>query len=179
MITPEELPKATLSQVRDVDRVLFADRAQIRPFIEIALQLVNLGDHFVGGASAVSCLPWIKDPLRVDFHLLDRQIVDLNGIPVGKVDDVDLELTDNGVRVTALLVGMNALGHRTGGWLGNMLTRLSRRHEPLRIPYEHVADVGSHITLAMRAEILDEAPLEQWLRDHLIARILGADNDGQ
>ena len=125
------------------------------------------------------------DPLRIDFHLLDRQIVDLNGIPVGKVDDVELEQTDDGLRVTALLVGMDALGRRTGGRLGSVLTRLARRAHPdrnptpLRIPYEHVSEVGSHITVPLRKEILTEAPLEQWLRDHLISRIPGATDAGQ
>ncbi|MEV4315605.1 hypothetical protein [Actinocrispum sp. NPDC049592] len=125
------------------------------------------------------------DPLRIDFHLLDRQIVDLNGVPVGKVDEVELEQTEDGLRVTALLVGMDVLGRRAGGWLGSALRRVARRAHPdrqptpLRIPYEHVAEVGSHITLSLRREVLTEAPLEQWLRDHLIARIPGATDAGQ
>jgi sporulation protein YlmC with PRC-barrel domain len=125
------------------------------------------------------------DPLRIDFHLLDRQIVDLNGVPVGKVDDVEIESTPDGYRVVALHVGMSALGRRMGGQLGRLLNWLARRGHPegdpspLRIPYEHVAEVGSHITLPLRVEILDEAPLEKWLRDRVIGRIPGADDAGE
>jgi sporulation protein YlmC with PRC-barrel domain len=106
-------------------------------------------------------------------------------VPVGKVDDVELERTGDGLRVVALHVGMDALGRRTGGRLGGLMTGLARRwhpeHDPkpLRIPYDLVADVGSHITLPLRVELLDEAPSEKWLREHVIGRIPGADDAGQ
>ena len=54
------------------------------------------------------------DPLRIDFHLLDRQIVDAAGEPVGKVDDVELTLNPatGRLQVTALLSGQQVLGER-------------------------------------------------------------------
>jgi sporulation protein YlmC with PRC-barrel domain len=121
------------------------------------------------------------DPLRIDFHLLDRQIVDLNGVPVGKVDDVEFELTDAGMRVVALHVGLGALGRRMGGWLGRLMVRLARRghRQPLRIPYDLVHEVGSDIRLPVRVELLEMPPLEQWLRDNVIGRIPGADDAGK
>ncbi|WP_103344128.1 hypothetical protein [Amycolatopsis sp. CA-126428] len=119
--------------------------------------------------------------LRVDFHLLDRQIVDLAGRKVGKVDDVELETGDDGqLRVTALLAGQVALGRRIGGRFGRWLAAVAGRLRteetpaPLRIPFDHVADVGSHITLSLRVAVLDEPPLETWLREHVIGRIPGA-----
>jgi sporulation protein YlmC with PRC-barrel domain len=125
------------------------------------------------------------DPLRIDFHLLDRQIVDLDGRPVGKVDDVELEPTDDGPRIVALLVGTSALGRRIRHPLGRLLTALARRGhpdrdpKPVRIPYEHVAEVSSQITLSLRSELFDPPPLEQWLADHVIGRIPGADDAGE
>ena len=77
------------------------------------------------------------DPLRVDFHLLDRQIVDIDGEPVGKVDDVELTLdpATGRLRVTALLSGQQVLGERIGGRVGGSLpgspagcTRWKTRH---------------------------------------------------
>ncbi|WP_410595555.1 hypothetical protein [Amycolatopsis sp. lyj-23] len=119
--------------------------------------------------------------LRIDFHLLDRQVVDLAGRKVGKVDDVELAAGEDGrLRVVALLVGQVALGLRIGGrfgrWLAAVATRLRAEETPvpLRIPFEHVADVGSHLTLSLRAEVLTEPPLEKWLREHVIGRIPGA-----
>ncbi|SEF37398.1 hypothetical protein SAMN05421837_113228 [Amycolatopsis pretoriensis] len=121
------------------------------------------------------------DPLRIDFHLLDRQILDLAGAKVGKVDDVELAVGEDGrLGVVALLAGQVALGRRIGGrfghWLAAVATRLRAEETPapLRIPFEHVTEVGSHITLSLRGEVLSEPPLETWLRDHLIGRIPGA-----
>ncbi|MEV0680223.1 hypothetical protein AB0I60_27280 [Actinosynnema sp. NPDC050436] len=126
------------------------------------------------------------DPLRVDFHLLDRQIVDLHGALVGKVDDVELDLTPDGVpHVTALLVGQRALGHRLGGALGRWLTSVAERlhgperRPPLRIAFSHVARIGSAVHLSVPAELLDTPPLENWLRTHLIGRIPGARHEGR
>ena len=127
------------------------------------------------------------DPLRVGFHLLDRQIVDANGEPVGKVDDV--ELTQNQatgrLRVTALLSGQQVLGERIGGRLGGLLAGIARRLHPvqhpppLRIDLTQVADIGSAVILTVPRNALPTPPLEQWLGDQLIDRIPGAGHAGQ
>jgi hypothetical protein len=64
-------------------------------------------------------------PLLIGFDLLDRQIVDRDGVPVGKVDDV--EFSDDGRSVTALLTGQRALGARFGGRLGRWITDTATR----------------------------------------------------
>jgi sporulation protein YlmC with PRC-barrel domain len=115
------------------------------------------------------------------FHLLDRQILDRDGRPVGKVDDIELGRTEAGTPyVAALLVGQQALGDRIGGalgrWIGGVARRLSPEpgSGPMRIGYHLVATVGSAVNLSVSREQLPEAPLEAWLRDHLIDRIPGA-----
>jgi sporulation protein YlmC with PRC-barrel domain len=115
------------------------------------------------------------------FDLLDRQILDLDGSPVGKVDDIEFGVGDDGVPyVVALLVGQQALGRRIGGWFGRLVENVARRLEPtpdtgpIRIPYEVVATVTSAVNLSVRRELLADPPLEAWLRDHLIGRIPGA-----
>jgi sporulation protein YlmC with PRC-barrel domain len=120
------------------------------------------------------------DPLRIDFHLLDRQIVDRDGRLVGNVDDVEFtDGADGPPRVTAILVGMIPLGDRIGGRVGRWMAALGRRlsmpdHEPIRIPYHLVDTVGSEVTLLIPADQLPEPGLERWLRQHLIERIPGA-----
>jgi sporulation protein YlmC with PRC-barrel domain len=120
----------------------------------------------------------------IGFDLLDRQILDRDGEPVGKVDDVELALTDDGTPyVAALLVGQQALGERIGGALGRWMASSARRlapdhrHGPIRIPYDLVAELTSAVNLSVRRDLLPDAPLETWLRDHLIIGIPGA-SDG-
>ncbi|MFD5830752.1 hypothetical protein [Lentzea sp. NPDC060358] len=124
--------------------------------------------------------------MRVDFDLLDRQIVDLDGYLVGKADDVELAVDADGRPVVvAILVGHHALGLRIGGVLGRWMAAVARRlhttgdPRPLRIPIDRVAEVGSAIRLDVRHELLDTPALELWLRDHVIDRIPGAANAGQ
>ncbi len=126
------------------------------------------------------------EPLRVDFHLIDRQVVDSDGYLVGKVDNVEMELDEDGVPyVTALHIGLHALGTRIGGGVGRTMAAVARRMhatgdpQPLRVPYEMIREIGSAVTLSVRHELLDPPALEKWLRDKVIGRIPGARDAGQ
>lgn len=115
--------------------------------------------------------------MLIGFHLLDRQIVDRDGEPVGKVDDVELTRDDDGgLRVTALLVGPRALGERMGGVLGRWMAG-ALSPPPRRIDMDLVASVESAVTLSVKRELLPDSPVESWLRDHLIARIPGSGHE--
>ena len=127
----------------------------------------------------------IPTPLRIHFQLLDRQITDPAGDPVGKVDDVELnQLPDGRVQVSALLVGQEALGRRLGGSLGRWMAGTARRlhpsdtYQPLRIPLDQVAGTDSAVHIRLRRQVLATPPLEQWLDEHLISRIPGAGDAG-
>ncbi|GAB1692286.1 hypothetical protein [Krasilnikovia sp. M28-CT-15] len=122
--------------------------------------------------------------MLIGFDLLDRQIVDRDGDPVGKVDDVELTCDADGtVRVSALLLGQQALGERIGGVLGRWIAGMARRlsdspdRPPPRISIDLVAEFGSAITLKVRRDLLPDPPLETWLRDHVIGRIPGAGHE--
>jgi sporulation protein YlmC with PRC-barrel domain len=127
------------------------------------------------------------DPLRLDFHLLDRQIIDTDGEPVGKVDDVELTVNPGTgqLQVTALLSGQQVLGERIRGRVGGALAGVARRLRtaeqppPLRIGMHLVAGIGSAVTLTIPRHALPTAPLEEWLTDHVINEIPGAGHAGQ
>jgi sporulation protein YlmC with PRC-barrel domain len=122
----------------------------------------------------------------VGFHLLDRQIVDRDGLLVGKVDDVELD-TDRAGRpfVAALLLGPQALGDRIGGQLGRLVADLARRlhpdgrPEPTRIPWGLVDRVDTEVKLTISGSELPEAAMESWLREHVIERIEGVLHAGE
>ena len=91
------------------------------------------------------------------LHLLDRQVVDVEGRLVCKVDDVELTVFDDGVLgVTGLLSGPAALVPRLGDdGAGRRLHDFWRRlgtapadhDDPYRIDLELVARLGSAVEL--------------------------------
>lgn len=124
----------------------------------------------------------------IGFDLLDRQILDRDGLPVGNVDDVELAVAADGtLSVSALLVGAQAWAQRLGGRLGDSMaglaSRLQRRTPagPIRIPIDLVRETSAAITLSVHRDLLAEPELETWLREHVIAHIPGAsvDPEGQ
>jgi sporulation protein YlmC with PRC-barrel domain len=94
------------------------------------------------------------------LDLLDRQLLDVEGRMLGKVDDVELAYTDQGLAVTALLTGQVALLHRLGGDLGNELATKyvqlrpseTNRSRPWRLPIDDVARLDSAVHLHVRRE---------------------------
>ncbi|MER5458676.1 hypothetical protein ABT008_28295 [Micromonospora sp. NPDC002389] len=119
--------------------------------------------------------------IEVSRQLLDRQLVDVAGRLLGKVDDVEFAFDADGVPyLRTVLSGPGALGARVGGRLGRMLVLTAERFvtdrpvAPLRIPYDLVARVDSAVWLRVSAEELAPSPVEEWLRRRLIGRIPGS-----
>ena len=125
--------------------------------------------------------------MLIGYDLLDRQILDRDGEPVGKVDDVELtqDRSTGRLQVTALLSGQQVLGNRIGGRLGSILAGVARRLHPvekpppLRIDLTHVASIGSAVVLTIHRDTLPTPPLEDWLGVHIIDKIPGAGHAGQ
>lgn len=118
--------------------------------------------------------------LDAGLELLDRQVLDCDGRPVGKVDDLELAIDDRGVPtvLVALLVGPQALGMRVGGRVGRTMvgiaSRLAGTERPLTIPVEQVAEIGIVVRLDVSMDHLPETGrLEHWLCDQVVARIPG------
>jgi sporulation protein YlmC with PRC-barrel domain len=121
----------------------------------------------------------------LDLHLqfLDRQVVDVDGEPVCKVDDLELELDDDGrPYVTAILIGPRALGPRLGGrlgrWIAAIAARLAEKETETsatqRLDFGLVTEIDSAITVSRPVAELAVRPLEKWVDDHVIARIPGS-----
>lgn len=121
--------------------------------------------------------------LSANDLLLDRQIFDVDGETVGKVDDLEFtEAPDGGPPVmTAILCGPSALGRRIGGRLGNWWAAIGQRLRPVRqdypnrIPIREVESVDRvAVKLSVSRDVLDADRFRDWTRDHIIAHIPGA-----
>lgn len=111
------------------------------------------------------------------LHILDRQVLDRDGVPVTAVDDLelgDIPLdTDLGgaepPEIENLLSGA-VLGTRIFGGR----TPDNRWH---RIPWSVIAKLDVAISLEADADDFDVRWSERWVRDRIIARIPGGRHD--
>lgn len=115
--------------------------------------------------------------LDARLHLLDRQVLDVDGVPVCTVDDLEVHGVDGSERpdgtqaavVTSLLSGAVLATRVFGGRPPS-----SRWH---RIRWTHVADVGTTVALGVRGDTLDVTWTERWVRDRVIGRLPGGRHD--
>lgn len=105
--------------------------------------------------------PWQDTEYDAALHLLDRQVVDVDGMAVGKVDDVELtEGPEGSLVATGLLLGLAALlprlGDRSGDWLFLRYVRLSVAHAgrgtPGVVDLGLVEDVTSEVHLSVKRD---------------------------
>jgi hypothetical protein len=125
----------------------------------------------------------MSEDVSVRFTLLDQQLVDSEGLPFGRIDDLDLTFPEDGPpAVAALLTGTQALGDRLGGRGGRWLAAISARFRPpsgraraTRIDAELIAELEPLVRLsAPLRDLADVACLERWLASHAIAPLPGA-----
>ena len=153
------------------------------------------------GPRDAACIPEPQQPGRVldaRLHLLDRQVLDVEGMPVCTLDDLELDVVagsrpdpgparnpgpaqgqgsgenlpvDGSVHVviTELLTGP-VLGTRVFGGR----PPVSRWH---RLPWSHVTDISSAVHLGVSGSRFDATWLERWVRNHIIGRIPGGNHD--
>lgn len=97
------------------------------------------------------------DPKRLDlvYHVLDLQLLDVDGRRCGKVDDIEFD--DDLGRATALLVGPGLYPRRLPG---RFLNRLGRRifgkevigDNVIRVPWEEIAEISATVQLKGKAD---------------------------
>jgi hypothetical protein len=116
--------------------------------------------------------------LDARLHLLDRQLVDPEGDPVGIVDDLELDGVTLGEHIprgaAPPTVGAILSGHV-------LATRILGGQPPRSrlqvIPWRFVERLGVTIGIADGAAS-DSQWLEHWLRDHVMSRIPGGRHAG-
>ncbi|MPV35466.1 hypothetical protein [Georgenia subflava] len=134
--------------------------------------------------------------LDARLHLLDRQVLDVDGVPVTTVDDIDVAgiEVNEGTRwqgrataaggATAPAGGAEPAGRTEPPHIAALLTgpvlgaRIFGGRPPrsrwVAIRWADVRDVGIVVSLAVRGEGLEATWQERWFRDHVIGRIPGA-----
>jgi len=129
--------------------------------------------------------PGFRRQYDAELHLLDRQILDRDGMPVANVDDLELAVRADGrIAVAALLCGPGALGPRTGGRLGRWTEAIWRRlrpdadPQPGRIDAALVTGTDSAVHVSASAAELGVDGLERWVRRYVVDRIPGANRAG-
>jgi sporulation protein YlmC with PRC-barrel domain len=120
----------------------------------------------------------------LNLHLLDRQVIDVDGKLVCNVDDLEFERgADGALYVAAILVGQRVLGKRIGGrlgrWISSVAARLADTGEPPRIDMNCVDEIGSAITLNVPRRQLEVAPLEDWVHRNVVSRIPGSGHESE
>jgi sporulation protein YlmC with PRC-barrel domain len=116
------------------------------------------------------------------FDILDRQVLDSEGVPCGNVDDIEIEFVDGRSKppvVTAILMSPGAYGPRMGRAGAIIAALWSRLHpardpKPLRIEWASVAKLDYAIHLSVTRYEADLTEAEDWFRDNIITRIPGA-----
>ncbi|HWU47841.1 MAG TPA: hypothetical protein VN133_13885 [Humibacter sp.] len=116
----------------------------------------------------------IKRVIDARLHLLDRQVLDRNGIPISTV--ADLELTD--VPFEQELTGSEPAPVIVNLLSGPVLaTRVFGGRPPssrwYRIPWNAITEIGVAVDLAVEGDTLDVTWVERWIRDRVIGRIPG------
>ena len=116
--------------------------------------------------------------IDAQLHLLDRQVLDRDAVPVSVVADLELAGIEPGraiepdappPTVTDLLVGMELPTRIFGG-----RPPPSRR---MRIPWKLVADVGTVLRLGVAGDRVDATWVERWVSRHVVGRIPGGRHD--
>jgi len=113
--------------------------------------------------------------LDLVHDLLDKQLVDREGRPFGKVDGIVLEVRPGEPpRVRALEVGAATGLARLPRWL-RWTRRLARRARVTRIPTSAVVKVANDITVDIDAPRARAWRGERWLAERVVARLPGGD----
>lgn len=112
--------------------------------------------------------------------LLDKQLLDMKGRKIGKVDGLVMTVTTRGrPRIAFIELGSVTLARRLGPRLARWTARIAavlgdrRGYVPFRISWEKVTDVAVDIEVAVE---LEATPLNSWrerLRKHVLDRMPG------
>jgi hypothetical protein len=118
--------------------------------------------------------------MKLGREVLDKQLVDRNGLPCGKVDGLVLVVDGEGPpRLAFIECGAVTLARRIGRRAERATLWLARRFGPrrgevFRVPWSAVLVVDIEVKIDISAESSEATAGEAWTRDHVIAHIPGA-----
>jgi len=94
-----------------------------------------------------------QDYLDIARQVLDRQLIDSNNVPCGKVDDLEIEVEGEAMKVKAILVGRGVRARRLPALL-RLIAEKTAGGKAVRVPWEQVEVITSQIKLKSRADEL-------------------------
>lgn len=113
--------------------------------------------------------------------VLDKQLMDRHGRPMGKVDGIIMEWSANSQPrlayiETGAITQANRLHKRLGKWVEAIVHKLgaTKESECYRIPWSKTVITGIDVTVNVEAESTPAFDFERWLRRHIIGHIPGA-----
>ncbi|HEY6111755.1 MAG TPA: hypothetical protein VIV62_04515 [Chthoniobacterales bacterium] len=118
--------------------------------------------------------------LRLVHDVLDKLLVDRDGVPLGRVDGIVLIISgkDSRPRVAQIESGLATLARRLNARFARALQWLVRKlrlrwRRLVRIPWSKIESVGRELKLDVCADNSRMLERERWLRDHIVRRIPG------
>jgi hypothetical protein len=111
--------------------------------------------------------------LDVNLHILDRQVLDNADVPIGHVDDIEVDGIERGRELDpgSPPVVINLV--LSSGLLTRMFGGRPPESHLHRVPWSAVRTIGTAIELGEPGSAFDVTWPERWVRDQVIARIPG------
>jgi sporulation protein YlmC with PRC-barrel domain len=107
--------------------------------------------------------------------IVDGQLRTREGRRIGRVADVDVEWTAQGLFLRDMWLGPEAHASRVFGRLGDLLHRLLGGRKEHRILISEVEEIGPNVMLKQTSDAYDVGDGDQWIRDHFFRFIPGSD----
>jgi hypothetical protein len=113
--------------------------------------------------------------------VLDKQLLDRDEVPLGRVDGIILLIGSEHSRPRVIQIesGLATLGRRIHPALARLLHRFSKKlgwrwKRPVRIAWSKIESIGKDLKLDLCGQQSPLLARERWLRDHVIGRIPGS-----
>jgi hypothetical protein len=120
----------------------------------------------------------VMEKLDLVRDVLDKQLVDPDGEPLGRADGVIIELFDDGSapQVRAIETGVPALARRLPRRLGIVMRWVARKigprgGRPYRIRWSRVISIDANVRVGLKANTSPTTASQRWARDHFTSHV--------